>query len=73
MSKRELRNAPERVDFGARSKREAMASAKRIVDRLIESYFEAGQPHLNAMDRGIPDEDADRLRDALTQIQRRML
>lgn len=51
------------------NQREAMRRACRITARLIESYFDVGQPHHDVMDGGESMEDADRLYNALDTLK----
>lgn len=61
-----------RAKFRARSKQEAATRARLIVARLIQNYFDTGQPHDEANESDVPVADADRLRDALDVIRVRM-
>jgi hypothetical protein len=61
-----------RSKFGARNQREARRTALSIVAKLIENYFDVGQPDTDAMIEGVPEADVERLRDALERIRDRM-
>lgn len=48
---------------------EALRTAHGIVARLIESYFEVGQPGTDGAEKGASDADIARLRKALAKLQ----
>ncbi len=58
-----------REKFGARNKAEAKRTAYRIFGRLLQSYFDVGQPFEDALEYGIPEADAKRLSTALEELQ----
>ena len=61
-----------RERFGGRTKREATRRAHHVVATLLHSYLvDAGQPHAEAEESGVPEADADRLKAALEEIQQR--
>lgn len=55
--------------FRARSRQEAVRTAHRIVAKLIESYFEVGQPDTDGYEVNASDADIARLRAILVKIQ----
>lgn len=52
------------------TKRDAKKLACRITSRLLQSYFEVGQPHHDGQDRyGLNEEEADMLYQAMLDLQ----
>lgn len=52
------------------TKRDTKKLACRIAARLLQSYFEVGQPHNDGQDRyGLDEEGADRLYQAMLELQ----
>ena len=46
-----------RIEFGARTQKEARNTAYGIASRLIDAYLSEGQPGSDAIDKDIPEKD----------------